>query len=752
MDDDEAYDIWTKEIGVAPEHMVRMGREDNFWEHGSGPCGPCSEIYFDRGEAHGCGSPDCKVGCECDRFVEVWNLVFSQFDSDGNGNYTEMEHKNIDTGMGLERLACVMQGVDNLFEVDTVQNIMKHIQKLSGVTYKEGNENTDVSLRVITDHIRSTTFMVGDGVLPSNEGRGYVLRRLLRRAARHGRMIGIEGTFLHEVCDTVINENKNAYPELDEKRAYIKKIIKVEEEAFAKTVDKGLELLNQVMDKAEAEGSKTLAGEDIFKLSDTYGFPFDLTVEIAAERGFAVDEEGYRALVKQQRETAKADHLAKASSSWADNSVKIDAPATVFVGYKEYTAEAKILAVIKDQAVVDYAIADDAAAIVLDTTPFYAESGGQVNDFGTITTNEGEFKVTAVTKDEDGHYLHFGTVESGSVRTGDAAKAEICTCTRQATMRNHTAAHLLQAALRQVLGDHVHQAGQLVNAKACRFDFSHFSAMSTEEIEKVEQLVNGWILAATPVDVQEMPIEEAKKLGAMALFGEKYGDVVRVVKAGEQSIEFCGGTHVSNTANIGLLKIVSESSVASGVRRIEAVTGAGVLALLESYKNTVLESAKALKLNNPAELPARCTVMTAQLKDAEKQVEQLRQKMAGGVIDTLFENAKEVCGVQIVSAMLNGAAPDMLRKLGDQVKSMDRAIIAVFAGVNDDKGTFYCVCTKSAVEAGAHAGKIVQRVAAITGGKGGGRPDNAMAGIGKNYMVDEALLSLESIAGDVLAH
>ncbi len=751
-DDDEAYDIWTQEIGVAHEHMVRLGREDNFWEHGSGPCGPCSEIYFDRGVSHGCGSPDCKVGCECDRFVEVWNLVFSQFDSDGKGTYTEMEHKNIDTGMGLERLACVMQGVDNLFEVDTVQNIMKHIQKLSGVAYKEGNENTDVSLRVITDHIRSTTFMVGDGVLPSNEGRGYVLRRLLRRAARHGRMIGIEGTFLHEVCDTVINENKNAYPELDEKRAYIKKIIKVEEEAFAKTIDKGMELLSQVMDKADAENCKTLAGEDIFKLSDTYGFPFDLTVEIAAERGFAVDEEGYRALVKQQRETAKADHLAKASSSWADNSVKIEAAATEFVGYKEYTAEAKILAVVKDQAVVDYAIADDAAAIVLDRTPFYAESGGQVSDFGTIATNEGEFKVTAVTKDEDGHYLHFGTVESGCMRAGDAAKAEICASTRTAIMRNHTAAHLLQAALRQVLGDHVHQAGQLVNAKACRFDFSHFSAMTAEEIEKVENIVNGWILGATPVDVNEMPIEEAKKLGAMALFGEKYGDVVRVVKAGEYSIEFCGGTHVPNTANIGLMKIVSESSVASGVRRIEAVTGAGVLNLLDSYKSTVLESAKALKLNNPAELPARCNAMAAQLKDAEKQVEQLRQKMAGSVVDTLFDNAKLVNGVQVVSAMLNGAGADMLRKLGDQVKSLDKSVVAVFAGVDGEKGTFYCVCTKSAVDKGAHAGKIVQRIAAITGGKGGGRPDNAMAGIGKTYMVDEALLALESVVADVMTH
>jgi alanyl-tRNA synthetase len=748
-DDDEAYNIWTQEIGVAPAHMTRLGREDNFWEHGSGPCGPCSEIYFDRGPEHGCGSPDCKVGCECDRFVEVWNLVFSQFDSDGNGHYTEMEHKNIDTGMGLERLACVMQGVDNLFEVDTVQNIMKHISRIAGVTYKE-DETRDVSLRVITDHIRSTTFMVGDGVLPSNEGRGYVLRRLLRRAARHGRMIGIKGTFLHEVCDTVIDENKCAYPELDEKRSYIKKIIKVEEEAFAKTIDKGMELLTEVMDKAQKSGASTLSGEDVFRLSDTYGFPFDLTVEIAAERGFAVDEDGYRALVRQQRETAKADHLAKASSSWADNSVKIDTPATKFVGYDVYDADAKILAVIKEQTLAERADTDETVALVLDTTPFYAESGGQVSDVGVIATDNGKFKVSAVTKDEDGHFLHFGTVESGSLAVGEGVIAKICPKYRNDVMRNHTAAHLLQAALREVLGDHVHQAGQLVNSKACRFDFSHFSAMTTEEIERVENLVNDWILGGMPVEVNEMPIAEAKELGAMALFGEKYGDVVRVVKAGTASVEFCGGTHVANTANIELFKIVSESSVASGVRRIEAVTGRGVLALMNDYKKTILESAKALKLNQPSELPARCQALSAQLKDTEKQVETLRQKMAGNALEAVMSNAKDIGGIKVSSAMLSGAGADMLRKMGDQVKSSDEPLVVLLAGVSGDKGTFYCVCTKKAVAGGAHAGKIVQRVAAITGGKGGGRPDSAMAGVGKTYMVDEALLELEKIVGSLL--
>ncbi len=742
--DDEAYDIWTKEIGVDPSHMVRMGREDNFWEHGTGPCGPCSEIYFDRGADKGCGRPDCHVGCECDRYVEVWNLVFSQFDSDGNGHYAEMEHKNIDTGMGLERLACVMQGVDNLFEVDTVQNIMKHISRIAGVKYHE-NHDTDVSLRVITDHIRSTTFMVGDGVLPSNEGRGYVLRRLLRRAARHGRMIGVKGTFLHEVCDTVIDENKIAYPELEEKRAYIKKIIKVEEEAFAKTIDKGMELLTEIMNQTE---NKTLSGEDVFKLSDTYGFPFDLTVEIAAEKGFSVDEAGYRELVKKQRDTAKADHAAKASSSWADNSVKLNLQKTEFVGYHTLTDDAEILAILKDRETVGSVSEGEEAVIVLDTTPFYAESGGQVADHGKIFTDNAKFKVTAVTKDEDGHYLHFGVMKSGSLSVGDDVETKVCPTFRNKVMRNHTAAHLLQAALRQVLGEHVHQAGQLVNEKACRFDFSHFSAMTTEEIQKVETLVNTWILEAMPVEVNEMPIEQARKLGAMALFGEKYGDVVRVVKAGEVSIEFCGGTHVKNTANIGLFRIVSESSVASGVRRIEAVTGEGVLELINSLQNTINESAKALKLNNPAELPVKCASLTAQLKETEKTVETLRQKMAGNALEDILKSAKSVNGVEVVSASVQNANADMLRKMGDQIKSTNKPVIAVLAGIGGEKGQFYCVCTKSALEKGAHAGNIVKKVSALTEGKGGGRPDSAMAGIGKQELVDKALAELENIVAE----
>ncbi|MDE6087647.1 MAG: alanine--tRNA ligase [Oscillospiraceae bacterium] len=747
--DDEAYTIWTQEIGVEESHMVRMGREDNFWEHGTGPCGPCSEIYFDRGAEKGCGRPDCHVGCECDRYVEVWNLVFSQFDSDGNGNYTEMEHKNIDTGMGLERLACVMQGVDNLFEVDTVQNIMQHISRIANVKYHE-NHDTDVSLRVITDHIRSTTFMIGDGVQPSNEGRGYVLRRLLRRAARHGRMIGIKGTFLHEVCDTVIDENKCAYPELEEKRNYIKKIIQVEEEAFAKTIDKGMELLTEIMEQSD---SKILSGEDVFKLSDTYGFPFDLTVEIAAEKNFTVDEDGYRALVKKQRDTAKADHAAKASSSWADNSLKLDLPKTAFKGYQENEIPVKILAILKDQAMTDSVTEQEKAVLVLDQTVLYAESGGQASDHGKIFQGDDAiFRVESVSKDEDGHYLHVGYMKKGTLHVNDLATAKYCTKFRNCVMRNHTAAHLLQAALREVLGDHVHQAGQLVNDKACRFDFSHFSALTSEEIRKVESLVNTWILNAISVDVREMPIEEARKLGAMALFGEKYGDVVRVVSAGEVSVEFCGGTHVANTANIGLFRIVSESSVASGVRRIEAVTGEGILELLNQLQNTLQESAKALKINHYAELPARCTALTAQLKESEKTIDSLRQKMAGSAIDAILKQAKPCSQVQIVSAKIENAGADMLRNMGDQIrnKAVETGLIAVLAGVNGDKNQLYCVCTKQAVAKGAHAGKIVQKLAAITGGKGGGRPDQAMAGIGKPELLDTAFAALEQTVSELI--
>lgn len=746
--DDEAENIWMENIGIPKDRIIRLGKKDNFWEHGSGPCGPCSEIHFDRGDSYG-PFINFEQASDCDRVIEIWNLVFSQFDSDGNGNYAEMESKNIDTGMGLERLACVMQGVDNIFEVDTVQNIMKHISDISGVKYRT-NDKTDVSLRVITDHIRSTTFMVGDGIMPSNEGRGYVLRRLLRRAARHGRLLGIEKPFLCEVCDTVINENASAYPELAEKRDYIKKIIGVEEEAFAKTVDKGSELLNQFIDKLAEEGKTVLSGDDAFKLSDTYGFPIDLTEEICGEKGLTVDRERFTELAKEQRARAKADHAAKAGSSWADNSIKIEAAKTVFTGYTDFTAEdAEILAIYKDGEEIEIAAEGENVVIVLDKTPFYAESGGQVGDTGIISAGENSAEVGDTIKSE-GHFLHIAEITQGSLSKGDKVTAAIDKSRRMAIMRNHTTAHLLQSALRTVLGEHVHQAGQLVNADCCRFDFNHFSGMTDEEIAKVEEIVNDEIMNAYEVTMQEMPIDEARKLGAMALFGEKYGDTVRVVTA-HDSIEFCGGTHISNTSQIGLFKIVSESSVAAGVRRIEAVTGLGVIGLVNEYKNMIARAAKAIKLANVTELPEKCAALLAESKEKDKKLESLNQQMANAKIAAIFDGAEEINGIKVVSTMMTGATPDMLRKLGDSVKDKSEDIIALFAGVSEDKGTFYCVCTKGAVAKGANAGKIVQRVSAITGGKGGGRPDGAMAGIGKTYMVDEALMAFKSIVKEFIS-
>lgn len=744
--DDEAEQIWENNIGIPHERIIRLGK-DNFWEHGSGPCGPCSEIHFDRGESYG-PFENFEQASDIDRVIEIWNLVFSQFDSDGNGNYTEMKNKNIDTGMGLERLACVMQNVDNIFEVDTVQNIMKHISSIAGVEYKT-DAKTDVSLRVITDHIRSTTFMVGDGILPSNEGRGYVLRRLLRRASRHGRLLGITKPFLCDVCDTVINENASAYPELAEKRDYIKKIIGVEEEAFAKTVDKGSELLNGFIAELTGKGETVLSGDDAFKLSDTYGFPIDLTIEICEEKGITVDSDRFRELAQEQRAKAKADHLAKANSSWADNSIKVDAPKTVFTGYTDDTAEnAEILAIYKDGAEVDSATEGEDVVIVLDKTTFYAESGGQVGDTGTIGDGSSSAYVADTIKSE-GHFLHVASITEGTLRKGGKVTAAIDSTRRKAIMRNHTSAHLLQYALRSVLGDHVHQAGQLVNEKTCRFDFNHFSGLTAEEIAKVEAHVNDEIMKAVEVTMTEMPIDEARKLGAMALFGEKYGDTVRVVKA-DESIEFCGGTHISNTAQIGLFKIVSESSVAAGVRRIEAVTGMGVMELLNDYKNTIIKSASAMKLANVNELPEKCAALSAELKEKEKALESLTQQAANAKAAALFDNAEEVNGIKVVAARADGAAPDELRKMGDSIKDRADDVIALFAGVNGSKGTLYCVCTPGALKKGAHAGKLVQQAAAVTGGKGGGRPDSAMAGMGDTSKADEAISSFVGIVKDFI--
>ncbi len=597
QDDDEAFDIWTKEVGVDPSHMVRLGKEDNFWEHGSGPCGPCSEIYFDRGPEKGCGKPDCHVGCECDRFVEVWNLVFTQFDNDGKGNYTPLEHPNIDTGMGLERLACVIQGVDNLFLVDTVQNIMKHISKITGVNYGDG-EKSDVSLRVITDHIRSTTFMIGDGVMPSNEGKGYVLRRLLRRAARHGRLLGYHEPFLYKVCDTVINENLKAYPELDEKREFITKVIRVEEESFAKTIDQGFKMLQNIMEQSEI---KTISGEDAFKLNDTYGFPIDLTREILAEKGIEVDVERFQELLKEQKKRSRDARKNAGADAWISDSTDLsDVEKTEFIGYTDLECEAKIAAIVKDGERVETAGEGESVVLVLDKTPFYAESGGQVGDTGVITADSAQIEVDNTTKDASGNiYIHSCLVKDGGITVGETVKAAVDKKRRENIMRNHTAAHLLQSALRQVLGNHVQQAGQLVTDNYVRFDFTHFEALTAKELIEVQDLVNEKILEGIEVTTREMPIEEAKKLGAMALFGEKYGDVVRVVSAGDFSVEFCGGTHVKNTSNLGLFRIRQEGSVAAGVRRIEALTGYGVLDYINKLSAALMGASGALKLTNP---------------------------------------------------------------------------------------------------------------------------------------------------------
>lgn len=742
--DDEAVDIWVNEVGVDPTHIVRLGKEDNFWEHGSGPCGPCSEIYFDRGEEYGCGKPTCGVGCDCDRYMEVWNNVFSQFNNDGNGNYTDLVQKNIDTGMGLERLACVMQGVDNLFLVDTVQNIMKHISKIAGKTYGD-NEKDDVSLRVITDHIRSTTFMIGDGVMPSNEGRGYVLRRLLRRAARHGKLLGIDRPFLAEVCDTVIAENKGHYSELAEKQDFIKNVIRNEEENFYKTIDQGLAILNNFIDKAD---TKVLSGDDAFKLNDTYGFPLDLTREILAERGMSVDEDRFQSLLLEQRNRARAARKQSDTDAWVGTADLFDdVPATKFIGYTEMKGEASVLAIAKDGERVEAAEEGDNIVLVLDTTPFYAESGGQVGDQGVITVNGAQIDVTDTKKNTKGVYMHHAVVVSGELNVGNKVEASVSVIRRQSIMRNHTAAHLLQAALRSVLGTHVEQAGQLVNEQRVRFDFTHFSALKPEELAAVEALVNKQIMDAIPVVMQEMPIEEAKKLGAMALFGEKYGDVVRVVTAGDFSKEFCGGTHVDNTSRLAMFKIVSESGVAAGVRRIEAVTGIGVYKLLSENIKTLNETAAILKANNVHDIVAKATQVVAESKEKDRVIESLNAKIAANSVGDFIKNAETVKGVKIGAALFAGADGAALRTMGDKIRDLvgEDAGVAVIAGTTDGKGTLACVVTKSAQAMGLKAGVIVKAVAQVAGGNGGGKPDFAMAGVKDITKLDEAIAAVKGI-------
>ena len=761
-DDDEAYDIWTKEVGIDPSHMVRFGKEDNFWEHGSGPCGPCSEIYFDRGPEHGCGKPDCKVGCDCDRYMEVWNLVFSQFDSDGKGTYTRLERPNIDTGMGLERLACVMQGVGNLFEVDTVHNILNHVERITGKTYGRDHA-TDVSIRVITDHIRSTVFMVSDGILPSNEGRGYVLRRLLRRAARHGRMLGVTRPFLAELCDTVIRENGGAYPELVEHADYIKKTISAEEERFSRTIDQGLNILSNLIDnieKAAAEGKRrVLAGIDAFKLNDTFGFPLDLTKEIAAENGIEVDEDSFRTEMQKQREKARKDRLSRDISGWtADLFGALDASATEFLGYGTLEAEAKIVALSDGDELTDAVSTDDGAKegvlVVLDRTPFYAESGGQVGDTGTIskadtgviaTAGGAHLAVTACKKTPKGYYVHTCTLLDGVVQAGDKVIASVERDRRHAIMRNHTGAHLLQKALREVLGAHVHQAGSYEDDERVRFDFTHFNAVTPQELAEVERIVNAKIFEALPVHIKVMPLKEAKELGAMALFGEKYGDIVRVVDVEGFSTEFCGGTHVSNTAELGCFKILSESSVAAGIRRIEGTTGYGVLRLLDEKSDMLNQTAGALKVSNIHDLPARAAALTAELRSVQKELDDLKQRQTAMKASGLFEDAKDVDGIKIFTMYLTGTATDALRKLCDNARDKAPASVTAVIGEAEGKTTLAVAVGKEAQARGLAAGKLVKEIAAVAGGNGGGKPDFAMAGIKDTSRIDDALNAVPGI-------
>ena len=745
QDDNEAFDIWTKEVGVAPDRIVRMGKEDNFWEHGTGPCGPCSELHYDRGEKYGCGSPDCAIGCECDRYVEFWNLVFTQFDSDGLGNYTPLENPNIDTGMGLERLACISQGVDNIFEVDTIQNIMKHLSKICGVTYKT-DEKADVSMRVITDHIRSTSFMIADGVMPSNEGRGYVLRRLLRRAARHGRLLGIERPFLVELIDTVVAESGDAYPELKTKMSHIKMVVGKEEENFLKTIDQGLSRLNDFI----ASGEKVLSGEEAFKLNDTYGFPLDLTCDILEEKGISVDVEGFKKLMQEQKDRARNARKDSDTNAWkGDDALLEGIGATSFVGYSELRTTATVSAIIVDGELVSSATEGQKATVILDTTPFYAESGGQVGDQGVIRSGLFVFNVNGVSKNGNGIFLHNGVITSGTVSIGDSVLADVNASTRAATCRNHTSAHLLQAALRKVLGEHVEQAGQLVNDDEVRFDFTHFSALTPQELEQVENTVNQIILSNATVETKEMPIEEAKAMGAMALFGEKYGDTVRVVSVDGFSVELCGGTHVSNTSTIGLFKIVAESSVAAGVRRITAITGNGVLKYLDEYKALVLKTAAEFKIANPFDIASKAAQINAELKEKDRQIAALESKLAASKVSEMMVSAVDVDDVRVIAKVLKQTDVSVARTICDTIKAEFEDVVLVLAVTSNEKLTFVSACGKDAIQKGCHAGNIVREVAKLADGNGGGKPDSAMAGGKDITKADEAISKVTKIVLDL---
>ena len=739
--DDEAFEIWNKEVGVPADRIFRFGKEDNFWEHGSGPCGPCSEIYYDRGEKYGCGKPGCTVGCDCDRYMEVWNNVFSQFNNDGQGNYTELAQKNIDTGMGLERLAVVCQDVNSLFDVDTVMNITNKVTELTGASYGQ-SVKMDVSLRVITDHIRASTFMIADGVLPSNEGRGYVLRRLLRRAARHGKLLGVNHPFLYEVVETVVHENEGHYGYLRERAAYITKVVKVEEENFARTIDGGMKIFAEMLADHKAKGETEFSGADAFKLYDTYGFPIDLTLEMVADEDMTLDQKAFAKLMQEQKVRAREARKALGDLAWAGIDLGLDNTPTTFVGYEQSECNAKVLAVCVGDEVSGSIAGGEDGIIVLDKTPFYAEMGGQVADHGTITMGERVFQVTDVQKDKGGKYLHHGKMMRGSLKVDDAVVASIDVERRKGIMRAHSATHLLQKALTAVLGDHVHQAGSLVEPDYLRFDFTHYSALSQEEMAKVEAIVQDSILEGYPIDIKEMPISEAKKLGATALFSEKYGQTVRVVNMGGYSIEFCGGTHLDNTAKVGAFQLVSEGSVASGVRRIEAYTGKACMARMENAQAELTDAAAKLKVK-PADLAGKIQSNLDEIKELKRQIEQYQAKDASGAVEKLLESAKEIGGVKVLTAKVSGMDAAKLRQMGDMLRDKAANIVGVLASVNGEKPSFLAICGKDAVAKGLKAGEVVKLVCSTCGGSGGGKPDSAMGGGKDAAKVDEALSLVE---------
>ncbi|MDD4689494.1 MAG: alanine--tRNA ligase [Eubacteriales bacterium] len=735
-EDDEARDIWINEVGVDASHIVRLGKEDNFWEHGTGPCGPCSEIHFDRGVEHGCGKDTCGVGCDCDRFMEVWNLVFTQFDKDEEGNYNRLPNPNIDTGMGLERLAVVMQGVNNLFEVDTVQDVMNHICKIANLEYHK-DAKKDVSLRVITDHIRSTVMMVADGVIPSNEGRGYVLRRLLRRAARHGKLLNIDRQFLFEVASTVIDCSKGAYPELEENREYIKKIIQKEEERFDATIDNGLVVLNGYIDEAKKEGRNELSGEEAFKLHDTFGFPLDLTIEMAQEQGLGVDIDGFNASMKEQKETAR--NARKDGSSWdGEDGSELDVgEATEFVGYTQAEVEAKVLAVSQQ---------DDSCLVVLDKSPFYAEMGGQIGDSGVIENKNFSMIVNDTQKLKSGVFVHSGMALKGEVEVGDTVTAKIDLEKRAKVERNHSATHLLQKALKMVLGDHVAQSGSYVTDEKLRFDFTHFEAMTAQEINKVQNLVNSEILNGLEIKTEVMNVNDAKSAGAQALFGEKYGETVRVISMGDFSKELCGGTHLTNTAKAGLFRIISENGVSTGVRRIEAVTGTGVIDLIDAHDKLLIDAASSLKISNINDVPDKVKQSVEEAKELSKTVEQLKEKLAGNAASELADSFKDVKGVKVLAQVGEGITADEIRSMGDQIKgSTQEPVVFVMAGIADGKIAFVAMANKEAVAMGAHAGNIIREITKAAGGSGGGKPDMAQGGGKDADKVASAIALVEGI-------